>query len=132
MGSEMCIRDRALEALTELLFRQKGPQHVERSVHVAVFGRAEAPVTKLDQKGEQVGVNDVIVDLKRKREMMQFGTTTRLLKGRVWPKNIFCVWLAFAGKIVVARTAELNLAWFTRYEPRKPHNDDITAFSLTQ
>ena len=34
-------------------------------------------------------------------------------------------------KIVVARTAELNLAWFTRYEPLKPHNNDVTAFSLT-
>ena len=32
---------------------------------------------------------------------------------------MFSVWLAFAVKIVVAMTAELNLAWFTRYEPRK-------------
>ena len=30
---------------------------------------------------------------------------------------MFCVWLAFAVKIVVAMTAELNLARFTRYEP---------------
>ena len=41
------------------------------------------------------------------------------LKGRVWSKIMFCVWLAFAVKIVVAMTAQLNLAWFTRYEPRK-------------
>ena len=41
------------------------------------------------------------------------------LKGRVWSKIIFCVWLAFAVKIVVAMTAELNLAWFTRYAPWK-------------
>ena len=45
---------------------------------------------------------------------------------------MFCVWLAFAVKIVVAMTAQLNLAWFTRYEPRKPHSDDVTAFSLTR
>ena len=43
----------------------------------------------------------------------------KALKGRVWSKIMFCVWLAFAVKIVVAMTAELNLAWFTRYEPRK-------------
>ena len=35
-------------------------------------------------------------------------------------------------KIVVAMTAELNLAWFTRYEPRKLDSDDVTAFSLTR
>ena len=29
-------------------------------------------------------------------------------------------------------TAELNLAWFTRYEPRKLDGDDVTAFSLTR
>ena len=40
------------------------------------------------------------------------------VKGRVWSKIMFCVWLAFAVKIVMAMTAELNLAWFTRYEPR--------------
>ena len=39
---------------------------------------------------------------------------------------------AFAVKIVVAMTAELNLAWFTRYEPRQPDSDDVTAFSLTR
>ena len=44
---------------------------------------------------------------------------TGLIKGKVWSKIMFCVWLAFAVKIVVAMTAELNLAWFTRYEPRK-------------
>ena len=49
-----------------------------------------------------------------------------MLKGRVWSKIMFCVWLAFAVKIVVVRTAELNLAWFTRYEPRKPQSDDVT------
>ena len=32
------------------------------------------------------------------------------VKGRVWSKIMFCVWLAFAVKIVVAMTAELNLA----------------------
>ena len=54
------------------------------------------------------------------------------LKGRVWSKIMFCVLLAFAVKIVVARTAELNLAWFTRYKPRKPHsNDVITVSSLS-
>ena len=42
------------------------------------------------------------------------------------------LWLAFPSKEVVAMTAELNLAWFTRYEPRKPHSDDVTAFSLTR
>ena len=46
--------------------------------------------------------------------------------------SVFCVWLAFAVKIVVARTAELNLSWFTRYEPQKPKSDDVTAFSLTR
>ena len=35
-------------------------------------------------------------------------------------------------KIVVAMTAELNLAWFTRYESRKLDGDDVTAFSLTR
>ena len=35
-------------------------------------------------------------------------------------------------KIVVARTAELNLAWVTRYEPQKADSDDVTAFSLTR
>ena len=55
-----------------------------------------------------------------------------VLKGRVWSKIMFCVWLALAVKIVVAMTAELDLAWFTRYEPRKPHSDDVTAFSLTR
>ena len=35
-------------------------------------------------------------------------------------------------KIVVAMIAELNLAWFTRYEPQKLDGDDVTAFSLTQ
>ena len=45
---------------------------------------------------------------------------------------MFCVWLAFAVKIVVAMTAELNLAWFTRYERRKLDGDDVTAFSLTR
>ena len=35
-------------------------------------------------------------------------------------------------KIVVAMTAELNLAWFTRYEPRKLDGDDVIAFSLTR
>ena len=54
------------------------------------------------------------------------------LKSRVWSKIIFCVWLAFAVKIVVAMIAELNLDWFKRYEPRKPHSDDVTAFSITQ
>ena len=44
---------------------------------------------------------------------------------------MFCVWLAFAAKIVVAMTAELNLAWFMRYEPRKLDGDDVTAVSLT-
>ena len=39
------------------------------------------------------------------------------IKGRVWSKIIFCVWLAFAVEIVVAMNAELNLAWITRYEP---------------
>ena len=34
-------------------------------------------------------------------------------------------------KIVVAMNADLNLAWFTRYEPRKLDGDDVTAFSLT-
>ena len=43
----------------------------------------------------------------------------KIVKGRVWSKIMFCVWLAFAMKVVVAMTAELNLAWFTRYEPRK-------------
>ena len=47
-------------------------------------------------------------------------------------KIIFFVWLAFAVKIVVAMTAELNLAWFTRYEPQKLDGDDVTAFSLTR
>ena len=56
----------------------------------------------------------------------------RLLKGRVWLNIIFCVWLAFAMKKVVAITAELNLAWFRRYEPQKPDSDDVTAFSLTR
>ena len=32
---------------------------------------------------------------------------------------MFFAWFAFAVKIVVAMTAELNLAWFTRYEPQK-------------
>ena len=41
------------------------------------------------------------------------------IKGRVWSTIMFCAWLAFAVKIVVAMTAKLNLAWFTRYEPRK-------------
>ena len=36
---------------------------------------------------------------------------------RVWSKIMSWVWLAFAVKIVVAMTAELNLAWITRYEP---------------
>ena len=27
-------------------------------------------------------------------------------------------------------TAELNLAWFTRYEPRQPDSDDVTVFYL--
>ena len=54
----------------------------------------------------------------------------KLFKGRVWSKIMFCVWLAFAVKIVAAMTAELNLAWFTRHEPRKPHSDDVTAFSI--
>ena len=53
------------------------------------------------------------------------------LRGRVWSKIMFYVWLAFAVKIVVAMTAELNLAWFTGYEPRKLDDDDVTAFSLT-
>ena len=35
-------------------------------------------------------------------------------------------------KIVVAMTAVLNLAWFTRYEPRKLDGDDVTTFSLTR
>ena len=52
------------------------------------------------------------------------------LKGRVWSKIVFSVWLAFAVKIVVAKTALLNLAWFTRYEPRKLDGDDVTAVSL--
>ena len=38
----------------------------------------------------------------------------------------------FAVKIVVAITAQLNLAWFTRYEPRKLDDDDVTAFSRTR
>ena len=53
-------------------------------------------------------------------------------KVSVWSKIIFSVWLAFAVKIVVARNVELNLAWFTRYEPQKSHSDDVTAFSLTR
>ena len=52
--------------------------------------------------------------------------------GREWSKIIFCVWLAFAVKIVVVMTTELNLAWFTRYEPRKLDGDDVTAVSLTR
>ena len=56
----------------------------------------------------------------------------KIVKGRVWSKIMFCVWLAFAVEIVVALTAELNLAWFTRYEPRKLDGDDVTAFSLTR
>ena len=56
----------------------------------------------------------------------------KLIKGRVWSKIMFCVWLAFAVKIVVAMTAKLNLTWFTRYEPRKLDRDDVTAFSLTR
>ena len=51
---------------------------------------------------------------------------------RVWSKIIFCVWLAFAVKIVVAMTVQLNFARFTRYEPRKLDGDDVTAFSLTR
>ena len=69
---------------------------------------------------------------------MKFQTTDFPLKYKVWilkagfgQKIIFYVWLAFAVKIVVAMTAELNLAWFTRYEPRKLDGDDVTAFSLT-
>ena len=54
------------------------------------------------------------------------------VKGRVWSKIKFCVWLAFAVKIVMAMTAELILAWFTRYEPRKLDGDDVTAFSLSR
>ena len=54
------------------------------------------------------------------------------LKGRVWSRIMFCVWLAFAMKIIVAMTAELNLTWFTRYEPREPDSDDVTAVSLTR
>ena len=54
------------------------------------------------------------------------------VKGRVWSKIIFCVRLAFAVKIVAAMTAQLNLAWFTRYEPRKLDGDDVTAVSLTR
>ena len=60
------------------------------------------------------------------------GAYERFNKGRAWSKIIFCVWFAFAVKIVVAMTAELNLAWFTRYETRKLDGDDITAFSLTR
>ena len=37
-----------------------------------------------------------------------------------------------AMKIVVAMTAGLNLAWFTRYEPQKLDGDDVTAVSLTR
>ena len=55
-----------------------------------------------------------------------------LFKGRVWSKIMFCVWLAFAVKIGVAMTAELNLALFTRYEPRKLDGDDVTTVSLTR
>ena len=53
-------------------------------------------------------------------------------KNRVWSKIMFCVWLAFAVKIVVAMTAQLNLAWFTRYEPQKLDGDDVTTVSLTR
>ena len=36
------------------------------------------------------------------------------VKGRVWSKVMFCVWLAFAVKIVGAMTEELNLAYSLR------------------
>ena len=36
------------------------------------------------------------------------------------------MWLALAVKKVVTMIAELNLAWFTRYEAREPDIDDVT------
>ena len=66
---------------------------------------------------------------------MNFKTVPQVrewLKGRVWSKIMFCVWLSFAVKIVVAMTAELNIAWFTRYESRKLDGDDVIAVSLTR
>ena len=42
------------------------------------------------------------------------------------------MYLCFPVKIVVAMTAELNLAWFTRYEPRKLDGDDVTTIPLTR
>ena len=75
---------------------------------------------------------DIDEDFEAGEHRQSFQWNTERLKGRVWSKIMFCVWLAFAVKKVVAMTAELNLAWFTRYEPRKLDSDDVTVVSLTR
>ena len=47
-------------------------------------------------------------------------------------KNYSLCMACFCNEDVVAMTGELNLALFTRYEPRKLDGDDVSAVSLTR
>ena len=109
------------------VFRNQETIRITRSQHRKLACRLEALLPSLYRP-----VNDEAVLNMSDTETFCLRLEILWTDLKAWSKIVFCGRLAFAVKIVVAMTVQLNLARFTRYEPRKLDGEDVTAVSLTR